>query len=184
MNIILIGFKSSGKSTVGDLLARLSGKSFIDTDYLVESLFDERASIYLSCRGIYQKFGAAYMRELETDALKALSELDNCVVATGGGIVLQAENVPLLQKAGLTVFLDVPLEVLEKRLAGSASPLFREKSVAGVYAERYPLYAAAAAMHYRAGGDADPQEIALSLHNELADYCSKLPGCSFDLKIE
>jgi shikimate kinase len=180
MNIILIGFKSSGKSTIGALLARLSGKGFIDTDYLVESLFDERASIYLSCRGIYQKFGAAYMRELETDALKTLSELKNCVVATGGGVVLQEENVPLLQKAGLTVFLDVPLEALQKRLAGSASPLFREKSVAQVYAERYPLYAAAAVMHYRIGGDADPQETALSLHGKIADYCASLQQVNFE----
>jgi shikimate kinase len=112
------------------------------------------------------------MRELETEALKTLSELNNCVVATGGGVVLLAENVPLLQKAGFTVFLDVPLEVLEKRLAGSASPLFREKSVAQVYAERYPLYAAAAVKRYRVEGEAGPQEIALSLQKEIENYCA------------
>ncbi|MDR2826305.1 MAG: shikimate kinase, partial [Deltaproteobacteria bacterium] len=88
MNIVLIGFKSSGKSTIGAILAQLAGMSFIDTDSLVESLFDERASIYLSCRGIYQKFGADYMRALEAEALKTIEDLDNCVVATGGGVVL------------------------------------------------------------------------------------------------
>jgi shikimate kinase len=170
MNIILIGFKSSGKSTTGSILAQLSGKSFIDTDSLVESLFDERANIYLSCRGIYQKFGAAYMRALETDAMKTVAELDNFVVATGGGIILQEENLPLLRATGLIVFLDVPLEVLQKRLAGSTSPLFKEKSVEQVYAERYPLYTAAAAIRYAVKEGAEPQEVALSLYNNILDY--------------
>jgi shikimate kinase len=170
MNIILIGFKSSGKSTTGSILAQLAGKSFIDTDSLVESLFDERASIYLSCRGIYQKFGAAYMRALETDAMKTVAELDNFVVATGGGVVLQEENLPPLRKTGLIVFLDVPLEVLQKRLSGSTSPLFKEKSVAQVYAERYPLYAAAAAIRYTVKEGEGPQEVAQALYNNILSY--------------
>jgi shikimate kinase len=170
MNIILIGFKSSGKSTTGSILAQLSGKSFIDTDSLVESLFDERANIYLSCRGIYQKFGAAYMRALETDALKAVAELDNFVVATGGGIVLQEENMPLLRKTGLIVFLDVPLAVLEKRLSGSTSPLFKDKSVPQLYAERHPLYTAAAALRYAVEEGAEPREVARSLYADILRY--------------
>jgi shikimate kinase len=173
MNIVLIGFKSSGKSTIGAILAQLAGMSFIDTDSLVESLFDEQASSYLSCRGIYQKFGAAFMRELEAEALKTLVDLDNFVIATGGGVVLQAENVSLLHNTGLTVFLDVPLAVLQSRLADSSSPLFKDKSIAQVYAERYPLYVGAAKIQYPADVEINPQEQAVSLYSSILDYISK-----------
>jgi shikimate kinase len=173
MNIVLIGFKSSGKSTIGAILAQLAGMSFIDTDSLVESLFDERASIYLSCRGIYQKFGADYMRTLEAEALKTIEDLDNCVVATGGGVVLQAENVSLLQQAGLTVFLDVPLADLQNRLADNSSPLFRDKSIAQVYAERYPLYVEAAKIKYPVDAAINPQEQAVSLYSSILGYIEK-----------
>jgi shikimate kinase len=170
MNIVCIGFKSSGKSTVGRILAKIAGMDFVDTDDWLETLFYEQNSVYLSCRDIYRKFGASFMRGLETKALQSLSELKNCVIATGGGVVLQEQNTALLRRAGLCVFLDVPAQVLEKRLVGSVSPLFKEKSVAQVYQERYPLYLAAAELSFAVHESAGPEEVAQSLHSRILDY--------------
>jgi shikimate kinase len=92
------------------------------------------------------------------------------VIATGGGVVLRAENIPLLHAAGLCVFLDVPLPVLEKRLQGQAdSPLFRERGIAAVYEERRPLYLAAARLRLSAQGDETADALARALARRLRE---------------
>jgi shikimate kinase len=170
MNIVLIGFKSCGKSTVGARLASVAGKGFADVDALVEDLAYRRPGENLSCRDLYSRFGASFLRDRETEALRTLPRLSNTVIATGGGVVLRAENIPLLHAAGLCVFLDVPLPVLEMRLRGQPdSPLFREKDIASVYRERRPLYLAAARLHHSARGDETADALARALFRHIQE---------------
>ena len=167
MNIVLIGFKSSGKSTVGAMLAKHAGMTFTDTDSVLETLFFEETGVQRGCRDIYAEKGAEYMRALETKTLGMLAETEETVLATGGGVVLCPENIPLLQKIGIRVFLDVPLAVLETRLAGSDSPLFARKSMADVYAERYPLYKNAADLLYAVEPEHTPVQLAEKIYEKI-----------------
>ena len=168
MNIILTGFKSCGKSTVGPLLAKRMNLAFIDTDSILEENFFQRFGLKYTCRQIYEEKGAATMRVLETECLAALAGAKGYVIATGGGILLQPENIALLKKVGLCVFLDVPLELIERRLAGQKSPLFTQKSVAEVFAERYPLYKDTADIHYAVGLAENPGQISKKIFTTLA----------------
>ncbi|MDR1359798.1 MAG: hypothetical protein LBJ82_02355, partial [Deltaproteobacteria bacterium] len=164
MNILLLGFKSCGKSSVGVRLAAASGRSFVDVDDLVEDSACRELGARFSCRELYSRFGAAFLRDRETEALRTLPWLEQTVIATGGGVVLRPENIPLLHAAGLCLFLDVPLAVLEQRLKKQAdSPLFRERGIAAVYAQRRPLYLAAAQMSFAARGDETADALAGAL---------------------
>jgi shikimate kinase len=170
MNIVLIGFKACGKSSVGARLAALCGKRFADVDLLVEEIACRRQEKRLSCRELYSRFGEPFLRDSETEALRTLPRLENAVIATGGGVVLRADNIPLLHAAGLCVFLDVPLPVLEERLRGQAdSPLFRERGIAAVYEERRPLYLAAAQMRFGAQGDETADTLAQALIRRIRE---------------
>jgi shikimate kinase len=140
MNIILIGFKASGKSTIGKLLAELAGYRFVDTDSLIEALFHKKEHLSISCREIFELKGEKYFRDLETEVLRQLKGLNNAVLSTGGGTALKEENRLLLQELGFCVFLDVPLNVLEKRLEKQTSPLFGGKTIKELYNKRYPIY--------------------------------------------
>jgi shikimate kinase len=170
MNILLLGFKSCGKSSLGARLAAAGGRPFVDVDDLVEELACRLNGARLSCRELYAKFGAAFLRDRETEALRALPRLKNAVIATGGGVVLRPENIPLLHAAGLCVFLDVPLPVLERRLQGQAdSPLFRERGIADVYGERRPLYLAAAHISFATRGDETAEALARALCRRILE---------------
>ena len=180
MNILLIGFKASGKSSTGAALARLSGKNFVDTDALVEKLYQERFGAGRSCREIAAGHGQGLLRELETEALRKVAEFTDTVVATGGGIVLRDENLPLLRQSGLCVFLDTPLPKLEKRLASQAdSPLFKERSVREVYEERYPRYLKAAGLRYVPADGDGPEAVAEAVLRALLasekTFCNDRP---------
>ncbi|MDR2051549.1 MAG: shikimate kinase [Deltaproteobacteria bacterium] len=171
MNIALVGFKSCGKSSLGAALARIEGRAFADTDAWAEDIFFERRKKRLSCREIYSLEGEEVLRELESEALRRLAGLDGMVVATGGGIVLREENIPLLRRNCLCVFLDLPLPALERRLEGRPpSPLFREKSLAATYRERRPLYLEAALLRFRPEEKASPEANALALRKLCREY--------------
>ncbi|GHV53705.1 shikimate kinase [Deltaproteobacteria bacterium] len=169
MNIILIGFKSCGKSTVGALLAASCGRDFMDTDTEVERLFEAKQGKRLSCRAIYTRLGEDFLRDLETEVLTGpAAGTSDTIIAAGGGIVLRKENIPLLHKAGLCVFLDVALPLLEERLARQAlSPLFQKKGIAGLYRERHPFYLAAANICHPITERAGPEEIVRQLCKRL-----------------
>ena len=168
MNIILIGFTACGKSTAGARLAEMTGRRFIDTDALVEDLYRDRYGEALSCRQLYARHGADLLRELETEVLRSLPAVEDSVIATGGGVVLREENVALLRRAGQCVFMDVPMDVLEKRLDRRASSrLFSGKSPAETYEERRPLYLAAAALHHPVKREYGREGVALSLLKQI-----------------
>lgn len=163
-NILLIGFKSSGKSSAGKALARLLEQPFIDTDVVTERLYLERNGEALNCREIYSRLGAEAMRALETEALREAAVGPGAVIATGGGAILHQDNRHILKEAGFCVFLDTPLPVLEKRLEEHLdSPLFRHKSVSQAHGERYRLYTAAADLRYMPESGESPEDTAQNI---------------------
>lgn len=142
-NIVLTGFMGSGKTTVGRLLAELTGRRFVDMDIFIEQ------EAGMSVQEIFKAFGEEEFRKRERDACRKLSLEQGLVIATGGGAMTFPENVEVIKKSGDIVFLDVPLEVILKRLINDRSrPLLagegREEAARNLYGKRLPLYRAAA----------------------------------------
>ncbi|HRJ26001.1 MAG TPA: shikimate kinase [Fimbriimonadaceae bacterium] len=112
---ILIGMMGAGKSTIGRELAVRSGRSFRDTDQMIQSRFGR------SVARVFDLYGEAAFREHETSLLESLHPAKE-VLATGGGIVLREENWVEMRRLGTTVYLDVEPEVLKQRLSKSKKP--------------------------------------------------------------
>lgn len=110
-NIVLIGMMGSGKSSVGKRLAHNLDRPFVDTDSLIE----QRES--RSIPEIFELYGENYFRKLERDIVREISESDNLVIATGGGIVINSENVHNLKQRGEVFYLRNGIDALEKRLS-------------------------------------------------------------------
>jgi len=120
LNIYLIGMMGSGKSTVGHLLAHELDYRFFDTDLVIEKVANQ------SINQIFEKEGETYFRTLETEILEQLSSYTRSVISTGGGIILKQKNWSYL-RYGLTIWLDVDVNILVTRLAEDETrPLLKE----------------------------------------------------------
>ena len=108
--IFLIGFMGSGKSTFGRKLAKGLGYAFIDMDTYIE----ERAG--KSIPKIFAEDGEEHFRDLETQAIAALSNQVHCVIATGGGAPCYNDNMVCMNTIGTTVYLQLSPEKLAQRL--------------------------------------------------------------------
>ncbi len=145
MNLILFGFKSSGKTTLGMLVAQQLDRPFIDTDHLLEELYLSRTGKKMGTREIAKEIGEAEFRKLESDALQQLKNQDRAVIALGGGAILKPENAALLAKLGQLVYLKVSKETLKKRILGGElptflDPMYPEESFERMYQERLAIY--------------------------------------------
>ena len=131
-NIVLIGMPSSGKSTIGNILAEKLKRAFFDSDLLVVETEN------MKIPDIFKEKGEAYFRNCETEAIFNLSKKNSSVISTGGGIILNKKNIELLKENGKVFFLDRPLEML---LTTDDRPLSSNKSdLEKRYNERYNLY--------------------------------------------
>lgn len=101
---------TSGKSTIGPILANVLGWNFYDLDKVIEK--DERKSIV----EIFETSGEEYFRKLETEKLKELSKSENVVISLGGGTMASDVNYDIIKNSGKSVYLKVSPEVLYKRL--------------------------------------------------------------------
>ncbi len=109
-NIFLIGMPSSGKSTLGKRIADALHYRFIDTDKLI--VREEGRSI----AEIFAESGEAYFREAERRVLRTIRPGDSFVVSTGGGMPCFHDNMDYINATGVSVFLDVPIDVLVQRI--------------------------------------------------------------------
>ena len=109
MNLILCGMMGGGKTTIGIKIAELTGRRWYDTDGLI---VDKHGKI----SDIFEYYGEAHFRKLETEIVKELVKKDGLIISTGGGLVLKSENNALLQENGKIVFLRATLETLAQRL--------------------------------------------------------------------
>ena len=140
-NIILCGFMGCGKSTVGALLAKKTGMSFIDLDSYIEKKENKTVS------KIFADSGEDYFRALEIEAARELSERNGLVIAAGGGTLVFRENVEVLKKSGRIVLLELPVETVAKRLENDTTrPLLnrpdKDEAMRELYNKRLPLYRA------------------------------------------
>ena len=122
MLIFIIGYMCAGKTTIGNQLAARLNFSFLDFDELIE-----KASGY-SISGYFEKYGEMAFREEERRVL--LSHLDDnlTVIATGGGTPCYSDNMALMNKKGVTVFIDVSTGTVVERLSGNLAgrPLLKD----------------------------------------------------------
>jgi shikimate kinase len=119
-NIALIGFMAVGKSAVGRNLAKRLHRRFIDLDRLIEK------HAGLKVREIFESKGEAYFRELEKQVLAELLQQSGNVIATGGGVVMDQENLRLLREKTLLVCLTASTETILTRVgSGTKRPLLK-----------------------------------------------------------
>ena len=108
MNIILIGFKNCGKTTIGKILAHTLNYKFIDTDTLLEKYYFQRQGLLLPSYKIHHQEGEMKFRQIEKSAINTLLNVKKTIIATGGGSVLNQENVNFFKKIGKMIYLYVP----------------------------------------------------------------------------
>ena len=96
----MIGLPGVGKTTLGKLVAEQFNKEFVDMDSLIVNKEN------MSIKEIFDKYGEAYFRNLESNLCKELESKNNLVISTGGGVILNKENIKSLAKNGLIIFLD------------------------------------------------------------------------------
>jgi len=119
--IYLTGFMTSGKSTLGPILANVLGMEFFDLDKEIEE--KEKQTIV----EIFEKKGETYFREIEYRILQELSKRDTVVISLGGGTITNKINFDLLQSTGKIIYLKVSPNTLYKRLKNKIDrPLFRD----------------------------------------------------------
>lgn len=144
-NIYLIGMPSSGKSTLGKELAKNLGFSFTDMDKLIETREQKTIS------EIFSTQGETHFRELERKTLHGFQPDQSMVIATGGGVPCFFDNMDYMKKHGISVFLNVELNDLAKRLykaQGNNRPLLDKSqseeaviaTIKKTFEERLPFY--------------------------------------------
>lgn len=139
-NIILIGFMGSGKTSVGKILADSIGFDFIDTDETI--LKRENSS---SIKQIFDTKGENYFREQERGIVKEIAIKKDSVIATGGGVIKDKENMDALRLNGVVVFMKCSPEVILKRIGNKTDrPIIYNKSaeeIEEIMKEREEFYA-------------------------------------------
>ena len=156
-NIVLIGMPSSGKSTVGKILAEKVGEEFIDTDELITE------KIKMPIKDFFALYGEEKFREVETEVIREIAGRGGLVIATGGGAVLRKENIFNLRYNGNILFIDRPLNML---IPTDSRPLSSDRmALENLYMTRYPIYSEACDSRIEALGT--PLEVA---DNILENY--------------
>ena len=154
MKIVLCGFMGCGKTSIGWRLAKLLHCAFVDMDQYIEKKEGYTVS------QLFEKFGEANFRACERKAAVELMQMERVVIASGGGTVLDKENVRAFHEGGGVIcFLDVPVAALQERLKrDKRRPLLqrpdRREFIQRLYQERYPHYLAAADRVIDAGAPA------------------------------
>lgn len=138
-NIVLCGFMGSGKTTIGSLLAKRTGRPFVDMDQWIER--KEGCTV----PEIFARHGESHFRQLEHEASRELSLQTGIVIATGGGTIINPDNARELKSGGTVVMLDASLRAVRLRLQGDLNrPLLRRndggRAMEQLYLERLPVY--------------------------------------------
>ncbi len=139
-NIYLVGFMGSGKSTIGQILAKKLNMKFIDVDSEIEKKEDMKIS------EIFKKKGEKYFRDLEKKEIKTLTKEKGLIVSTGGGLGANLENMERMKKTGTVIWLDVPLNVILDRCKNDQNrPLLQQslEDLKKLFEERKKVYSLA-----------------------------------------
>jgi shikimate kinase len=169
MNIYLIGYRCTGKTTVGRLLARKLGWNFVDTDARIAEA--EGRSI----ARIVQEEGWKAVRRLEASLMADLARKEDTVAATGAGVVLDPGNVDRMRDSGHTVWLQASAaEIGRRMLADPSAARLRpaptrevlSTRIAGTLETRSPIYRAACDLAVDVGGK-EPESVVKEIMGNL-----------------
>ncbi|HAG05177.1 MAG TPA: shikimate kinase [Lachnospiraceae bacterium] len=138
-NIVLIGFMGSGKSTVGRRLSMLLKRELIDTDDFIE----KREGMKIS--EIFEEKGEPYFRQIESELCKRFNAPASKIIATGGGVIRNDENMRALKEGGCVVYLCATPEAILKNLQyDNTRPLLagenKQERVRELMEQRRPFY--------------------------------------------
>lgn len=156
LTIFLVGMMGTGKTTVGQVLAKQLGYRFFDTDVLIERVTQQ------SIPEIFVAQGEDEFRNIESQILMEVCACTKSVIATGGGVILRPKNWSYLRH-GLVIWLDVPIDVLvERLLLDTTRPLLQESELKPkletLMEQRKALYAEAD-LHISIENTQTPEEI-------------------------
>jgi shikimate kinase len=148
-NIVLIGFASTGKTTIGKPLAEIYKYSFIDLDEVIVQTFRKEHNQQATCREIYQNRGSDFFLDIEFRALKSIEHASSSVIATGGGAAIQQRNQTILKNLGTVVYLYATPEILLTRMKDKGLPAWLQndptlENLAGRWNSRNPVYSSIA----------------------------------------
>ena len=132
LNIVLIGMPSCGKSLIGKKIANKLKLDYYDSDQLIED------KTQLTCADIIQGHGIQYFRNIETNIIKDISLVNKSLISTGGGVILNSDNIALLKGNGILVFIDRDLDklmVTNDRLLSNTADKLKQ-----LYDQRIDLY--------------------------------------------
>lgn len=175
-NIVLVGMSGSGKSTIGEYLANKLKRPHIDTDKMIVSNSGK------SINYIFENHGEDYFRQLESQIIESIQFEQGIIISTGGGVVLNRNNINILKRNGIIFFLNGSTQTLYRNLHSSEGykdgrPLLGGKdlmeSLERIYSERQRLY-------YSSGD----YEILIDnksieeIGDEIIKVFNELPSCS------
>jgi shikimate kinase len=157
INVYLIGMAGSGKTTVGRLLAKQLGYGYLDTDEVIVKTTQR------TINQLFAEIGEDEFRQIESEVLAQVCAYTRLSIATGGGIILRQENWSYLHH-GLIVWLDVPVELLNSRLAEDTTrPLLQDSDriskLQSLLEQRQSLYAQAD-LRITVSEDETPEQVA------------------------
>jgi len=166
----------AGKTTIGRLLAKNLGKTFYDTDHEIEKRTGVKIPI------IFELEGEAGFRKRETAVIEELTQLDNIVMATGGGAVITEENRNLLQASGTNIYLHANVNELWHRMRNDKHrPLLQNVDIRAkleqLYAERNPLYTQLATLIFDTGN-----QPVTNILSQIENSLTQLQNKSFKTK--
>ena len=159
MNIVLIGYRGTGKSVVGELLAERLGMTYIGMDAEIV----QRAG--MSIPEIVEKYGWPKFRDMESELAQELAKMDKSIIDTGGGIIERPENIEALKTNSYIFWLKASVDTIVARIQGgverpalTSGKTFTEE-VAEVLEQRIPKYKSAA-QHKIDTDDLTPEQVA------------------------
>lgn len=169
MNIVLIGFMGSGKSTIAKLLNKKLNKKLVEMDELIVKKSGRK-----NINEIFKKDGEKTFRELELRIAKEISQKDNQIVSTGGGVVMNKKTMLYLRKNSIVIYIKAPFSLIRKRIGGLGNrPLFKDvKKAKALFIFRQPLYKRYADIVINMGRDKKEKETASQ--NSADEICRKL----------
>lgn len=135
-NVVMVGMPGSGKSTIGVILAKSLGFDFVDTDLVICKREGKKLQEIIDTEGL-ERF-----LEIEQQVGEEISPV-NSVVATGGSMILSGEAMKNLKKDGIIVYVEVPLEILKKRITNMKTrgiAFKKGETLEDIFRVRTPLY--------------------------------------------
>lgn len=134
--IFFVGMMGSGKTTIGRIVAQTLDYNFLDMDSRIE------IAEGMSIKKIFEEMGENYFREKEMKMLNNLTKKTNTVISCGGGVFTFEDNIQTINGNGISIFLNVSHQILEKRLTNDKKrPILKgTQSVAEILEARMPFY--------------------------------------------